>query len=100
ILSTATNDDQPLSHGQQALWFLHQVAPESAAYNISGAVRIRSELDLSAFRRAFHTLVERHAALRTTFTAMQGKPVQHVHDQAEVCFREIDAARWSETNID
>jgi len=63
-------------------------------------VRIRSELDLSAFRRAFQTLVERHAALRTTFTAVQGKPVQHVHDQAEVCFREIDAARWSETNID
>ena len=102
ILASVSEDtpEQPLSHGQQALWFLHQRAPESAAYNISSAVRIHSELDVAVFRRAFQTLVERHAALRTTFDAVQGRPVQRVHEHAEVCFVETDAARWSAAELD
>ena len=32
----------PLSYGQQALWFLHRIAPKSAAYNVAFAARIRS----------------------------------------------------------
>ena len=67
----------PLSHGQQALWFLQQLAPESAAYNIASALRIRAKPDGAALRSAFQSLVERHAALRTTFSAVQGRAMQH-----------------------
>ena len=31
----------PLSQGQQALWFLYKLAPESTAYNLCDAVRVR-----------------------------------------------------------
>src|SRR5262249_31701747 len=34
----------PLSYGQRALWVLHQMAPESAAYNISRAIKITSSV--------------------------------------------------------
>ncbi len=86
----------PLSHGQQALWFLHQLAPESAAYNIASAARIHAELDVPAFERAFQSLVERHASLRTTFNAIEGKSVQVVHEQIRVSVREEDARDWSD----
>ena len=89
--------EHPLSYGQRALYFLHRLAPESAAYNISSAVRILSPLDTGALRRAFQSLVDRHASLRTTFDVDQaGEPVQLVHEKVEVTFREDDAGGWSE----
>jgi natural product biosynthesis luciferase-like monooxygenase protein len=87
------NDEiSPLSAGQKALWFLHQLAPESTSYNIVGAARIRAELDVTALQRSFQTLVERHAALRTTFTTQNGEPFQQVHDRMELSFHQEDAS--------
>ncbi|HEV2704400.1 MAG TPA: AMP-binding protein, partial [Pyrinomonadaceae bacterium] len=86
----------PLSHGQQALWFLHRMAPDSAAYNVASSMRVRGRLDASTLRRAFETLVERHAALRTTFDASEGAPVQRVHEHLPLHFEEVDAASWSD----
>lgn len=79
----------PLSHGQQALWFVSQLAPDSAAYNTALSLRIVSELDVPALRRACQRLVDRHGALRTTFTAYHGQPVQKVRRQATVCFEHV-----------
>ncbi|MEK7785960.1 MAG: AMP-binding protein, partial [Chloroflexota bacterium] len=76
----------PLSHGQRALWFLHQLAPESGAYNIAYGVRIRAELDVPVLRRAFDKLVARHPMLRTTFTAPHGEPLQRIHECLENYF--------------
>ncbi|HYO64056.1 MAG TPA: amino acid adenylation domain-containing protein, partial [Pyrinomonadaceae bacterium] len=98
-LAPKSADEHPLSHGQKALWFLHEMAPESAAYNIVGAVRILSELDVAALRRAFQTLVNRHAALRTTFHVVDGQPVQRVHDDAALAFEEQDATLDDETTL-
>ena len=88
--------EYPLSYGQRALWFLQQVAPESAAYNLVHAARIPTELDIPALRRAFQKLVDRHPALRTTFAAPHGEPVQRVHEHMEVSFQVEDASTWSE----
>ena len=74
----------PLSDNQQGIWFLCQFAPESSVYNVSFAARVRSELDIPAFRRAFQALVDRHPSLRTTITVRSGKPVQQIHDDQPV----------------
>jgi len=55
----------PLSQGQQALWFLHRLAPESAAYHLHFTARIRSRFDTAAFERACAGLLARHSALQT-----------------------------------
>ena len=91
---------RPLSHGQKALWFLHQLAPESASYNIVGAARIRADLDVASLRRSFQTLVERHASLRTTFTTRNGEPFQQPRDRMELNFHQEDASAWSEALLD
>jgi len=85
---------QPLSYNQQGIWFLYQLAPESMVYNVNFAARIRSDVDIPALRRAFQALVDRHPALRTTFSVRSGKPAQRVHQQLTVHFVEIDASAW------
>jgi len=95
-----TNAVHNLSHGQQALWFLHQLAPDSAAYNIASAVRIEGSLDIPALKRAFQALTDRHATLRTTFTMRDGKPVQQVREHQPVHFEVTDISAWSQQEID
>jgi amino acid adenylation domain-containing protein len=90
----------PLSYGQRALWVLHQMAPESAAYNISRAIRIASALDVEALRQAFQTLVDRHPCLRTIFVDTAGEPVQQVAEKAQVCFEHVDARSWSGAELE
>ena len=98
-LRASGNEAGALSRGQQALWFMQMIAPESAAYNISNAVRIKTELDRIALRRVFQLLVDRHPALRTTFAAPQGEPVQRVHEHLEVSFAEHDTSTWSDDQL-
>ncbi|HKH48540.1 MAG TPA: amino acid adenylation domain-containing protein, partial [Thermoanaerobaculia bacterium] len=80
-----------LSPGERALWFLHRLAPGSAAYNLAGAIRI-AHLDSAALRRAVLRLVERHAALRTTFPAADGEPFRRVQGWLEPEIVEEDAS--------
>ena len=71
----------PLSFAQYRLWFLHQLRPDSAFYNISLAVRLTGALDRRALQLSFDELTRRHEILRTTFVSREGQPpVQVVHD--------------------
>jgi amino acid adenylation domain-containing protein len=90
----------PLSHGQQALWYLQQLSPNSAAYNIAAAIRVLDVLDVGALRRSFQKLLERHDALRVTIKATPDGPVQEAQPRQEVCFQQVDAEGWSETLLD
>ncbi|MDM9382032.1 amino acid adenylation domain-containing protein [Chlorogloeopsis sp. ULAP01] len=96
ISTEKVNLQHPLSYGQRAMWLLHQLAPKSAAYNIVNAVRLRGELDIDALQYAFAKLVERHPALRTTFTIVDREPVQIVHEQMQIGFQLQDISTWSE----
>jgi hypothetical protein len=78
----------PLSYGQRSLWFLHQVAPDTDAYNVAYTCRIRARVDAAAMRRAFARLIARHAALRTRFVEAGGEPFQQIDDAVPVNFTE------------
>ncbi len=70
----------PLSFMQQRLWFIEQLEPGSAAYNVSVMFRLRGRLDRAALRDALQAVVNRHAALRTHFTDVLGEARQVVDD--------------------
>ncbi|HEX2187582.1 MAG TPA: amino acid adenylation domain-containing protein, partial [Longimicrobiaceae bacterium] len=72
----------PLSFAQERLWFLHQMEPEGAGYNMPWPVRLRGALDAAALERALGELVRRHEALRTTFCPVEQGAVQVVHPVA------------------
>src|SRR6185436_5265554 len=66
----------PLSSAQERLWFLDQLVPGSAAYNVAQAFRLRGALDLDALRRSLSAIVERQGSLRTRFLAAEGRARQ------------------------
>ncbi|HLL48029.1 MAG TPA: amino acid adenylation domain-containing protein, partial [Longimicrobiaceae bacterium] len=68
----------PVSFSQQRLWFIQQMEPGSAAYNMPHALRVRGALDVGALERSFDALRARHETLRTVFAAVDGEPVQLV----------------------
>ncbi len=71
-----TSDPVALSFAQQRLWFLDQLNPGSASYNMPVAVRLRGRLDVAAMEQTLSELVRRHESLRTTFQSSDGQPVQ------------------------
>ncbi|HTQ80357.1 MAG TPA: condensation domain-containing protein, partial [Thermoanaerobaculia bacterium] len=82
--------DPPLSFAQERLWFLDQLQPGNATYNIPAAFTFKGALDVSALKRAWATILERHEALRTTFTLSEGRPVQRISPPAETTVPLID----------
>ncbi|HEY0016585.1 MAG TPA: amino acid adenylation domain-containing protein [Longimicrobium sp.] len=66
----------PLSFAQRRLWFLDRMSPASAVYNVPTAVRVRGALDQGALRRALDEVVRRHEVLRSSYTQVEGEPVQ------------------------
>ncbi|MBV4490400.1 non-ribosomal peptide synthetase [Pseudomonas oryzicola] len=58
-----------LSYAQRRMWFLWQLDPQGAAYNLPLAVRLHGPLHLAALQHAFDALVARHETLRTRFVA-------------------------------
>jgi amino acid adenylation domain-containing protein len=66
----------PLSFGQDRLRFLWQLAPDSAAYNLPFAVRLRGPLDVASLERALSGVVARHEVLRTRYAEGVDGPVQ------------------------
>ena len=86
LKATARGNQHPLSFAQQRLWFLHQLEPGSAFYNVGAAVRLSGALDVEALKRALREIVARHESLRTTFGQVDGEPVQFVAWSAEAPF--------------
>ena len=80
----------PLSFAQQRLWFIDQLEPGTAAYNIPGAVRLSGVLDVAALERSFTEIVRRHEALRTRFETIEGAAVQVIDEAAAVVLRCVD----------
>ncbi|HST57175.1 MAG TPA: condensation domain-containing protein, partial [Longimicrobium sp.] len=80
----------PLSFAQQRLWFLEQLGGMGAAYHIPMRLRLQGELDRGALVRALDRIVARHEALRTTFPAVDGEPVQRIAPVEESGFRLVE----------
>ncbi|GAB7045398.1 condensation domain-containing protein [Catenuloplanes indicus] len=73
-----TGELLPLTPGQEAMWLLHRLAPDSAAYNIVVALSARGPLDEAALRRATAALAARHDVLRSRFGERDGVPYRVV----------------------
>jgi len=80
----------PLSFAQQRLWFLHQLQPESAFYNIPAAFRLRGALSVPALAATFAEIVRRHEVLRTTFGIVEGRPAQVIAETVDTGLPRVD----------
>jgi amino acid adenylation domain-containing protein len=86
----------PMSFAQQRLWFLDQLTPGNAFYNIDSAIRLRGQLNLAALERSLREICRRHGTLRTTFGTAGGLPVQIVHSHSDFHLVRVDLCGQSE----
>jgi amino acid adenylation domain-containing protein/non-ribosomal peptide synthase protein (TIGR01720 family) len=88
-----------LTYGQRALWFLHQTARNSAAYNVAFSARILSSVDTDKMNLALLYLAGRHPALKLRFKEQDGEPKQFISPEAAVDFQLIDGTAWDEDTL-
>ncbi|MCG1043600.1 amino acid adenylation domain-containing protein [Mycetohabitans sp. B8] len=85
----------PMTRGQHALWFLHQLNGANSAYHIAVTFRLRSPLDMAAFEHSYAELLRRHPALRANFRNKEGHAEQLVRETIEPDLRRVDCAGMS-----
>jgi len=114
--AASTVDDDvfvfPLSFAQQRLWFFQQMYPESPAYNMPVAIRLRGQLRVDHLQAALNELALRHEVLRTSIDLIDGQPAQVVSQPSEIKLlvedlsglpeseREIEGRRLASEEID
>src|SRR5262245_65279308 len=72
------SEGHPLSSAQRRLWFLDQLSPGLAHYNVPLVFDVEGGVDLEVLRRCLDELVRRHETLRTIFDVVDGVPRQHI----------------------
>ncbi|MFO2465904.1 amino acid adenylation domain-containing protein [Pseudomonas sp. 15FMM2] len=91
--------DQPLSvsFAQERQWFLWQLQPDSSAYHLPRALRLRGPLNVEALQDSLNALVARHEPLRTTFVQAPGGALQVIAADAGVAITPHD---WTGRTVD
>ncbi|MEV8057108.1 amino acid adenylation domain-containing protein [Streptomyces antimycoticus] len=65
-----------LSYGQEQMWFLSRLDPDSTQYLVPLIVRLTGPLDVGAMSEAWQRLTDRHEILRTRYGLHGEEPVQ------------------------
>ncbi|MFR9725632.1 amino acid adenylation domain-containing protein [Streptomyces sp. MS19] len=88
----------PLTQNQKALWFLRHLHPDGYAYNIGGAVEVRTALRPDLMAEAFRRLLGRHPVLRANFALEDGQAVQRISAEAVPDFEvfDVEGMAWEE----
>ena len=73
-----TTEAAPLSFAQERLWFLEQIKPDAAAYNVCRAYRLKGNLNVAALESGLNEIVRRHEVLRSSIRVCNYQPVQAV----------------------
>ncbi|MFC5643548.1 amino acid adenylation domain-containing protein [Kitasatospora cinereorecta] len=85
-----------VSFAQRRLWFLDQLAQDSAGSLLPLVLRLRGPLDADALERALTGVVDRHEVLRTRFTAVAGEPVPVVDAPGGAVLERVEAGSAEE----
>ncbi len=85
-----------LSFAQERLWFLDQLTPGSAVFNVPLAIKLSGPIDPKALERSVNEIVRRHEALRTTFSNVDGQAVPLSRREFEVGLSVIDLTAYAE----
>lgn len=85
----------PLSYSQRSMWFLDQLEPNTALFNMPFARRYTGQLDVPALWRSLREIVQRHESLRTILPTRNGIAVQEVLPDLPGLEQNIDLSQLS-----
>ncbi|NMG19781.1 non-ribosomal peptide synthetase [Brasilonema bromeliae] len=98
IISRQTNRQSiPLSFAQARLWFLAQLEPDSAAYNVVDAMQLQGNLNVDVLQQSLDAIATHHEVLRTNFIVEDGNPVQVIREPQSVELKLISLMDCPET---
>jgi amino acid adenylation domain-containing protein len=87
----------PVSVIQEQLWNFDRLLPDTGLFNIPCTIRLTGRLDVVALEQSLNEIIRRHEILRTTFTTVDGRPVQTITPAARFSLRVEDLCAWPET---
>ena len=94
-----TNENEfPLSQNQTALWFLKHLNPDGFAYNIGGAVEVRTKIKPERMFNCVRDLIQRHPLLRSNFIHKDGRAVQVIHRDIKenIALIDMEGVPWDD----
>ncbi|MEP6743434.1 MAG: amino acid adenylation domain-containing protein, partial [bacterium] len=78
------------------LWFLDQLDPGQASYNVPRAIHMEGALDIEALRATLTEIVQRHEPLRTHFSNVDGELRQIICEEVTIPLKVVDLTRFPE----
>ncbi|RKI44633.1 acyltransferase domain-containing protein, partial [Corallococcus sp. AB049A] len=97
LVPLARTGELPLSFVQERVWRLEQHRPGLSAYNIPFVLRLEGDVNADVLERGIQEIVQRHEALRTTYDAVDGRPVQRFHARMHVPLTRVELRGPMET---
>jgi thioester reductase-like protein len=95
IKPTSRNGNLPLSFAQERLWLLEQLHPGNPVHNLRAVYRLKGTVNVAALEQSIQEIVRRHEILRTTFSVVNGQPVQVISPDATIKLPVIDLGHLS-----
>ncbi len=86
ILKVATKEFYTISNAQRRIFLEQQLHPNSTMYNTALKIPLQ-HIDAEKLAIAFHTLVLKHEALRTSFHIVDNEIVQKIHIENAISFQ-------------
>ena len=92
------NGELELSFGQERVWFVEQLQPESLFYNVVERFGFSGQVDAELLRRSIEAVVHRHEILRTVYPAVDGRPLQKIQPPGPWGMPFIDLRSYTPTD--
>ena len=90
ILRISRERPIPASFAQQRMWFLEQLEPGKATFNIAYTMQIQGKVNVDAIADSLNLVAERQDSLRTSFAMADDTPIQVIHESVRVPLRRVD----------
>lgn len=87
----------PLSSAQKRIYYTNGIIGEdNIVYNLPGGILVKKVLDRKKVEESFNKIISKHAAFRTSFRIISGKPMQFVEENISIS---VKAKKDTEKNI-
>ena len=94
LVRVSREQSLPLSFAQERMWFIDQLEPGSATYNIPVGYLLKGILNKEALKQSLNEIVRRHEVLRTVFPTQDGKAVQKIVAEMPLVINEVDLSEF------
>jgi amino acid adenylation domain-containing protein len=93
--TSVEEDVYPASFFQESLWFLDQLEPNKAVYNIPSTFQLAGLLNLNVLEQVLNAIVQRHETLRTSFRTLEGQLMQVISPTRFIPLQVVDLRHLS-----